>query len=62
MTRIIATFTLIICLLPVHAQEQDGRAIGNFFKASGTPVNPKVTDKLEPLLPTRGCMRFTSSL
>ncbi len=42
MTRIIATFTLIICLLPALAQEQDGRAIGNFFKASGTPINPKV--------------------
>ena len=28
--------------LQVSAQSQDGRAVENFFKASGTPVNPKV--------------------
>jgi hypothetical protein len=42
MNRIIASITLTIFLLPALAQEQDGRAIENFFKASGTPVNPKV--------------------
>ncbi len=38
-------FTMLACVLfavPGIAQEADGRAIGNFFKASGTPVNPKV--------------------
>ncbi|MFN2395599.1 MAG: M14 family metallopeptidase [Bacteroidales bacterium] len=42
MNRIITFIALIIILLPAVAQEQDGRAIENFFKASGTPVNPKV--------------------
>ena len=42
MIRIATTFILTIFLLPVLAQVQDGRAIENFFKASGTPVNPKV--------------------
>lgn len=42
MNRLITSITLIIFLLPAIAQEQDGRAIENFFKASGTPVNPKV--------------------
>ncbi|MBW6480099.1 MAG: hypothetical protein K0B37_11780 [Bacteroidales bacterium] len=42
MNRIFTTITLMILLLPLLAQEQDGHAIENFFKASGTPVNPKV--------------------
>jgi hypothetical protein len=42
MNRIIITLLLILFLLPATAQETDGRAVRNFFKASGTPVNPKV--------------------
>jgi hypothetical protein len=34
---------IIVCILTaVQGLSQDGRAVENFFKASGTPVNPKV--------------------
>ena len=42
MNRIIITLIIFIFIFPAWSQESDGRAIGNFFKASGTPVNPKV--------------------
>ncbi len=42
MNRIIILLITTIFIFPARAQESDGRAIGNFFKASGTPVNPKV--------------------
>ena len=42
MKRIIVTTILLACLLPVQAQISDGRPVGNYFKATGTPVNPKV--------------------
>ncbi len=42
MTRFIITFLIIIFILPATAQSIDGRAVENFFKAPGTPVNPMV--------------------
>jgi len=42
MTRILSIISLIIMLTGVQAQVSDGRAVENFFKASGTPVNPRV--------------------
>ncbi len=42
MKRILIILVFILFLIPAEARESDGRAIGNFFKASGTPVNPKV--------------------
>ena len=42
MKKILFSLALMIFLLPSYSQEADGRAIGNFFKASGTPPNPKV--------------------
>jgi hypothetical protein len=42
MNKIIAAALLIATLLPVRAQVSDGRPEGNFFKAAGTPVNPRV--------------------
>ncbi|TVR40243.1 MAG: peptidase M14 [Bacteroidia bacterium] len=42
MNRILITLAFFLFLIPTDAREPDGRAIGNFFKASGTPVNPKV--------------------
>ncbi len=40
--RILITLTILLFSFIALAQEQDGRAIGNFFKASGTPADPKV--------------------
>ncbi len=42
MNRILIALTLLFVTLPALSQEQDGRPAGDFFKASGTPVNPKV--------------------
>jgi len=42
MKRIIFSLWIIAFLFPSFAQQTDGRAIGNYFKASGSPVNPKV--------------------
>ena len=42
MKKITATLILIFIITSAYTQVDDGRAIGNFFKASGTPVDPKV--------------------
>ena len=42
MKQLLLTLTLLVLTLAIHAQVEDGRAIGNFFKAAGTPVDPKV--------------------
>ncbi|MFN2396978.1 MAG: M14 family zinc carboxypeptidase [Bacteroidales bacterium] len=42
MNRFLILIPFIAILASATAQQQDGRAIESFFKASGTPVNPKV--------------------
>ncbi len=42
MNRIIAAVFVIALCLPAAAQVEDGRPVGHYFKATGTPVNPKV--------------------
>ncbi|TVR42115.1 MAG: peptidase M14 [Bacteroidia bacterium] len=41
----LSVFSLLFSFLmmPLQGQVADGRAVGNFFKASGTPVDPKVS-------------------
>ncbi len=42
MNKFLFLIPFIAIMASATAQQQDGRAIENFFKASGTPVNPKV--------------------
>jgi hypothetical protein len=42
MRRIIVLYILVFLLSGAHAQVSDGRVVENFFKAPGTPANPKV--------------------
>ncbi|MFN2395600.1 MAG: M14 family metallopeptidase [Bacteroidales bacterium] len=50
-----------VCM-QVSAQSQDGRAVENFFKASGTPVNPKVQVRWNRYYTNEGLLEISRQL